>query len=76
MSTSAAPQPRRLRRSRARPITTLAAFVTLIVIGGGASVAIRVSNQELPPFRGAAPRFAAASIVFAVMTAAARLRAA
>jgi drug/metabolite transporter (DMT)-like permease len=46
---------------------TLAAFVTLIVIGGAASVAIRFSNQELPPFWGATLRFAAASLIFAVM---------
>jgi drug/metabolite transporter (DMT)-like permease len=45
---------------------TLAAFVLLIVIGGGNAVAIRFSNQELPPFWGATLRIAPAALIFAV----------
>ena len=47
---------------------TLAAFAALIILGGSNSVAIRFSNVELPPFSGAAARFAAAALVmFAAM---------
>lgn len=45
---------------------TLAAFVLLIFIGGGNAVAIRFSNQELPPFWGATLRIGAAALVFVV----------
>ncbi len=45
---------------------TLAAFALLIVVGGGNAVAIRFTNQELPPFWGAAVRFAPAALLFAV----------
>jgi drug/metabolite transporter (DMT)-like permease len=45
---------------------TLAAFVLLIIIGGGNGVAIRFSNQELPPFWGATLRIAPAALIFAV----------
>jgi drug/metabolite transporter (DMT)-like permease len=45
---------------------TLAAFVLLIVIGGGNGVAIRFSNQELPPYWGATLRIAPAALIFAV----------
>ena len=48
---------------------TLTAFVLLIVIGGGNAVAIRFTNQELPPFWGAALRFAPAALLFAVLMA-------
>ena len=48
---------------------TLAAFVLLIIIGGGNAVAIRFTNQELPPFWGAALRFAPAALIFAVVMA-------
>lgn len=42
---------------------TLAAFAAVIILGGANSVAIRFSNVELPPFLGAAARFAAAAVV-------------
>jgi drug/metabolite transporter (DMT)-like permease len=45
---------------------TIAAFVLLILIGGGNGVAIRFSNQELPPFWGATLRIAPAALIFAV----------
>ena len=45
---------------------TLAAFAALIILGGANSVAIRFSNVELPPFAGAAARFAAAALVMFV----------
>lgn len=45
---------------------TLAAFAALIILGGANSVAIRFSNVELPPFAGAAARFAAAAVVMFV----------
>jgi len=45
---------------------TLAAFVVLILIGGGNGVAIRFSNQELPPFWGATLRIAPAALIFTV----------
>jgi drug/metabolite transporter (DMT)-like permease len=48
---------------------TLAAFVLLIIIGGGNAVAIRFTNQELAPFWGAALRFAPAAVLFAGMMA-------
>ena len=38
----------------ARPSGTTAAFVVLVVIGGGNAVAVRLSSLELPPFWGAA----------------------
>ena len=42
---------------------TLAAFAGVILLGGANSVAIRFSNVELPPFWGAAARFAAATLL-------------
>lgn len=42
---------------------TLAAFAAAVVIGGLNFVAVRFSNAELPPFWGAALRFAAASLL-------------
>jgi drug/metabolite transporter (DMT)-like permease len=47
---------------------TLVAFAGVILLGGANSVAIRFSNVELPPFSGAAARFAAATLfMFAAM---------
>ena len=43
---------------------TLAAFAVAVLVGGLNFVAVRFSNRELPPFEGAALRFAAASLVF------------
>ena len=42
---------------------TLAAFVVIVLLGGLNAVAIRFSNQELPPFWGAMLRFGSASII-------------
>lgn len=43
---------------------TLIAFVLMVVLAGGNAVAVRFSNSELPPFWGAAIRFAAAALIF------------
>jgi drug/metabolite transporter (DMT)-like permease len=43
---------------------TLIAFVLLVLVGGSNVVAVRFSNLELPPFWGAAIRFAAAALIF------------
>ena len=42
---------------------TLAAFSVVVLLGGLNAVAVRFSNQELPPFWGAALRFAFASVL-------------
>jgi drug/metabolite transporter (DMT)-like permease len=59
----------RVSSRTARPDNvTLAAFAGVILLGGANSVAIRFSNVELPPFSGAAARFAAATLfMFAAM---------
>jgi drug/metabolite transporter (DMT)-like permease len=59
----------RVSSSAARPDNiTLAAFAGVVLLGGANSVAIRFSNVELPPFSGAAARFAAAALLmFAAM---------
>ncbi len=43
---------------------TLTAFALLVLLGGSNAVAVRFSNLELPPFWGAAIRFAAAALIF------------
>ena len=43
---------------------TLGAFALLVLIGGSNAVAVRFSNQGLPPFWGAAMRFALAATIF------------
>jgi drug/metabolite transporter (DMT)-like permease len=43
---------------------TFAAFIGVVVIAGVNFVAVRFSNRELPPFEGAALRFAAAAVLF------------
>lgn len=43
---------------------TFAAFVGAILIGGTNFVAVTFSNRELPPFFGAALRFALAALIF------------
>jgi drug/metabolite transporter (DMT)-like permease len=54
--------------TRARPDpTTLATFAAVIVIAGSNFVAVRFSNQELPPFWGATLRFALACALFFVV---------
>jgi drug/metabolite transporter (DMT)-like permease len=51
--------------TRARPDTvTLAAYAATIVIAGSNFVAVRFSNEELPPFWGATLRFAIACVLF------------
>jgi drug/metabolite transporter (DMT)-like permease len=42
----------------------LIAFAVAVLVGGLNFVAVRFSNRELPPFEGAALRFAAASLIF------------
>jgi drug/metabolite transporter (DMT)-like permease len=42
----------------------LPAFVILVIIGGSNAVAVRFSNLDLPPFWGAASRFAITAIIF------------
>ena len=42
---------------------TLVAFIALVILSGGVSVAIRISYTELPTFWGAAIRFGPAAIV-------------
>jgi drug/metabolite transporter (DMT)-like permease len=51
--------------TRARPdAVTLAAFAVMAIIAGSNFVAVRFSNQELPPFWGATLRFAIACALF------------
>ena len=51
--------------SRARPdLATLAAYAVMIVIAGSNFVAVRFSNQELPPYWGATLRFVVACALF------------
>ena len=47
---------------------TLAAFAGAVVFAGLNFVAVRFSNRELPPFEGAAVRFAAAALLFLAYT--------
>jgi drug/metabolite transporter (DMT)-like permease len=53
---------------------TLLAFGLFILIGGGASVAIRMTYAELPPFWANAARFGLAAVVLWAMVAFRRLR--
>jgi drug/metabolite transporter (DMT)-like permease len=55
-------------------LATLGAFAVAVVIGGSNAVAVRFSNLELPPFWGAASRFAAAAIIFWLVIAIRRIR--
>ena len=51
--------------TRARPDpATLTAFAVMTIIAGSNFVAVRFSNQELPPFWGATMRFAIACALF------------
>lgn len=59
-------------RATATDSTTLAAFAVLVLIAGSNFVAVRFSNQELPPFWGAALRFGLAAALLAVLVAARR----
>lgn len=54
--------------NRTRPdALTLAAFGQIILLGGSNSVAVRFTVLELPPFWGAALRFAPAALIFWVI---------
>jgi drug/metabolite transporter (DMT)-like permease len=44
-------------------VLTLGAFATVVLLGGANFVAVRFSNQELPPFWGAGLRFGAAALL-------------
>lgn len=48
---------------------TLLAFIALVVFAGGNAVAVKFTVKEMPPFWGAALRFALASAVFFVLMA-------
>jgi drug/metabolite transporter (DMT)-like permease len=50
-------------RGRVEP-ATLAAYAVMVVIAGSNFVAVRFSNEELPPFWGATLRFAVACALF------------
>jgi len=66
--TSTEPTPKPEARSSALPDNkTLAAFGLFILLAGGASVAIRITYTELPPFFSGGLRFALAGIVFWVL---------
>jgi drug/metabolite transporter (DMT)-like permease len=54
-------------QSAAPERSVLIAFVLFILVGGGASVAIRITYGELAPFWSAAARFILAALVFWVM---------
>ncbi len=54
--------------TRTRPDTpTIAAYAAMIVIAGSNFVAVRFSNEELPPFWGATLRFAIACALFFIV---------
>jgi drug/metabolite transporter (DMT)-like permease len=55
-------------------LTTLIAFLFVVIIGGSNAVAVRFSNLELPPFWGAALRFSAAALVFWIIVFAFRIK--
>jgi drug/metabolite transporter (DMT)-like permease len=44
--------------------TTIAAFITVVILGGSNAVAVRISNFDLPPFWGATIRFGSAALIF------------
>lgn len=51
---------------------TLIVFILVVIIGGSNAVAVRFSNAALPPFWGAALRFAIAALIFWVIVLARR----
>ena len=53
-----------MEKSGGIDILTLVAFLAVVILGGSNAVAVRFSNFELPPFWGAAIRFAAAALIF------------
>lgn len=52
---------------------TLIAFIVSTILGGNNAIAVRFSNVELPPFFGAAIRFAAAALILFLVVLALRL---
>lgn len=54
--------------------STLAAFAAAVTVGGANFIAVRFSNEELPPFWGAGLRFGAAAVLFVLIALALRLR--
>jgi drug/metabolite transporter (DMT)-like permease len=52
---------------------TLAAFAAVVVIGGSNFVAVRFSNQELPPFFGAGLRLGLAALLFLALVGVRRI---
>ena len=44
--------------------TTLIAFAAFVLVGGGASIAVRFTYGELAPFWSGALRFGAAALIF------------
>jgi drug/metabolite transporter (DMT)-like permease len=52
---------------------TLLAFIVSTILGGNNAIAVRFSNAELPPFFGAAVRFASASLILFLIVLALRL---
>jgi drug/metabolite transporter (DMT)-like permease len=63
MTTLAPPRP----GLPARPI--LLAFLAFVIVSGGASVAIRITYAELPPFWAAASRFGLGALIFWLIAA-------
>ena len=61
-----------MQRKRPERLTLIAFFVSTI-LGGNNAIAVRFSNVELPPFFGAAVRFAAASLILFLIVLALRL---
>jgi drug/metabolite transporter (DMT)-like permease len=53
---------------------TLIAFIISTILGGNNAIAVRFSNMELPPFFGAAIRFAAASLILFLIVIFMRLK--
>ena len=51
----------------------LIAFLLFVIVGGGASVAIRITYAEMPPFWAAAARFFLAAVVFWILVIIKRL---
>lgn len=60
--------------SRRVPPLALAAFSVAVLLGAANFVAVRLSNQELAPFWGAALRFSLAAALFVIIALILRLR--
>ncbi|MGH2750075.1 MAG: DMT family transporter [Actinomycetota bacterium] len=62
-----------MEQTHERNRATISAFAVAVLIGGGNFIAVRFSNEELPPMFGASLRFGAAAILFQVIVLFARL---